>query len=239
MDSLSTQAILFASSFFVGMAFIHINIKNQKIYKTILTFSGAFLFGLTVLHFIPELFRENYNPLFGAFILLGFSFQIILEFLTQGLDHGHYHPDHGHKHQLSISAFAGLFIHELFEASPLAEHDGHSHGAFNNYLLWGLVLHKIPVAIFLGTLLNSYFKQKFKAYAVLFIFSSMAPIGLLLAEEIQFLHQYHEYFMALVIGIFLYISTTILYETNQTHSFNTRKFISILVGFFIAVLTSL
>jgi zinc and cadmium transporter len=237
MDSISTQIILFCASFLVGIVFIYLNIKNQKIYKTILTFSGAFLFGLTVLHFIPELFRQKYNPLFGAFILLGFSFQIILEFLTQGLDHGHYH--HDKKHQLGFSALAGLFIHELFEASPLAEHEGHSHGDYNNFLLWGLVLHKIPVAIFLGTMLSQYYDKKWKAFVVLFLFSIMAPLGLLMAEKISFLHQYHEYFMALVIGIFLYISTTILYETNQNHNFNTRKFISIIIGFAIAVATSL
>ena len=237
MDSLTIQAILFASSFLIGIVFIHINIQNQKIYKTILTFSGAFLFGLTVLHFIPELFHDEYNPLFGAFILIGFSFQIILEFLTQGLDHGHYHEDK--KHQLNFAAMAGLFLHEIFEASPLAHHEGHSHEDFNDFLLWGLVLHKIPVAIFLGTMLSHYFKQKIKAYAVLFLFSIMAPLGLVLAEEISFLNQYHEYFMALVIGIFLYISTTILYETNENHKFNSRKFIAIIVGFVIAVATSL
>ena len=37
-----------------------------------------------------------------------------------------------------------------------------------------------------------------------------------------------------VIGIFLNISTTILFEINEDHKFNMVKFVSIVVGFGIA-----
>lgn len=236
MSTFLIQNILFFSAFITGVIFINVSISNKKVYKNLLSFSGAFLFGLTVLHFIPELFH-NFKPLYGIVILAGFSFQIIIEFLTQGLDHGHYHSNG--KSKLSISAIAGLFVHSLFEASPLAAHEGHNHGQLSEYFLWGLVLHRIPVAIFLGTIVSQYFKKKTHAYLVIFGFSIMAPIGLLLSQEIMVLNQYHEYFMAFVVGIFLYISTTILYEINENHSFNTYKFISILVGFLVAVLSSL
>lgn len=235
MSSVLTQSILFLSAFITGAVFINISISNKKVYKNLLSFSGAFLFGLTVLHFIPELF-SNFKPQYGIIILLGFSFQIIIEFLTQGLDHGHYHTEG--KHKLKFSAIAGLFIHSLFEASPLAEHSGHSHGHLSDYFLWGLVLHKIPVAIFLGTIVSQFFEKKIYAYLVILGFALMAPAGLLLSQEIEILNQYHEYFMAFVVGIFLYISTTILYEINENHSFNTYKFVSIIIGFVIAVLTS-
>ncbi|MFT6746231.1 MAG: zinc and cadmium transporter [Glaciecola sp.] len=236
MNTTLVQSILFLSSFVVGAVFINISISNNKFYKNLLSFSGAFLFGLTVLHFIPEVFHE-FEPMVGIWILLGFSFQIVIEFLTQGLDHGHYHP-HG-KNKLSVSAIIGLFVHSIFEASPLAVHEGHSHTDTSEYFLWGLVLHKIPVAIFLGTIVSKYFTKKIHAYLIILAFSLMAPIGLLLAQEIEFLHQYHQFFMAFVVGIFLYISTTILYEINENHSFNTYKFIAIIIGFTIAILSSL
>jgi zinc and cadmium transporter len=236
MSTAIVQSILFLSSFIVGVLFINVSISNNKFYKNLLSFSGAFLFGLTILHFIPEVFHD-FEPFVGIWILLGFSFQIVIEFLTQGLDHGHYHS--GGKHKLSMSAIIGLFVHSIFEASPLAVHEGHSNGDSTNYFLWGLVLHKIPVAIFLGTIVSQFFSKKLYGYLIILAFSLMAPLGLLLAQEIEFLHQYHQFFMAFVVGIFLYISTTILYEINEDHSFNTYKFIAIIIGFTIAILSSL
>lgn len=234
MSSAIVQSILFLSSFIAGILFINISISSNTFYKNLLSFSGAFLFGLTVLHFIPEIFHE-FEPLIGIWILLGFSFQLVIEFLTQGLDHGHYHS--GGKQKLSISAIVGLFVHSIFEASPLAVHEGHHHDS-SNYFLWGLVLHKIPVVIFLGTIVSQYFSKKIYAYAVILGFSLMAPLGMTIAQEVDFLNQYHHYFMAFVVGIFLYISTTILYEINENHSFNTYKFIAIIFGFTIATLSA-
>ena len=230
---MSTALTLFLSAFLFGAIFIHVKISNKPYFKYLLSFSGAFLFGLTVLHFIPELFHE-FNPLFGIFILLGFSFQIILEFLTKGLDHGHFHFHHG-KPQLSFAAILGLLFHSFFEASPLSMHQGHDHG---DYLLWGLLLHKIPVSIFLGTVLSQAFPKKWKAYLILFVFAMMAPLGLYMGTEVAAFAELQEYFMAFVIGIFLYISTTIIYEVNENHSFNTLKFIAILIGFALAALSS-
>ncbi len=239
MDSFWINIILFLSAFIAGVIFINVSINNKGVYKNLLSFSGAFLFGLTILHFIPEVFHD-FKISYGVVILLGFSFQIAIEFLTQGLDHGHYHS--GGKSKLRFSAVAGLFIHSIFEASPLAAHGhdhGHDHGVSGDFFLWGLVLHKIPVAIFLGTVVSQVFTKKWHAYLVILAFALMAPLGLLLSEHIEFIQKFHEYFMAFVVGIFLYISTTILYEINEDHSFNTFKFIAIMVGFSVAIVTAL
>jgi uncharacterized membrane protein YadS len=45
--------------------------------------------------------------------------------------------------------------------------------------------------------------------------------------------------MATVIGIFLHISTTILFESNVDHRFNFYKMIAIIIGAGIAVLNFL
>lgn len=236
MDSILTQTLLFGITFIAGAIFLFVDLKKEKSLKILLSFSGAFLFGLTILHFLPEIFHE-YKPIYGIFVLIGFSFQIVLEFLTQGIDHGHYHA--GHDNKIKIPALIGLFLHALFEATPLSHghdhgHGGHDHGDFQEYFLTGLILHKLPVAIVFGSMLNHYIGKSVKAFLILGTFALMAPIGLFLSEEITFFQVYHDYFMSVVIGIFLYISTTILFETSENHSFNMVKFGSIILGFGIA-----
>ena len=69
----------------------------------------------------------------------------------------------------------------------------------------------------------------------LFVFSLMTPAGALIA--FNFFQQgsamatdFGYYGLALVIGIFFHISTTILFESDQNHRFNLIKFITILLG---------
>ena len=232
MDSFFTQILLFSITFIFGALFLFINLNKEKSLKILLSFSGAFLFGLTILHFLPDLFLD-YKPVYGLFILIGFSIQLILEFLTRGIDHGHY--EKGDNYKIKIPALIGLFLHALFEATPLAS--GHIHVEnthFHEYFFTGLILHKIPVAIVFGSMLNYYLGRTTKSFIIIAIFSLMAPLGLLLSDQIPILQDYHHYFMALVVGIFLYISTTILFEVSENHKFNVVKFASIIIGFGIA-----
>jgi hypothetical protein len=238
MEHLSTHIILFAATFFSGIVFIRFSPKSQTWIKYLLSFSGAFLFGLTILHFVPEVFQGGDLSL-GLFVLIGFTLQIVLEFLSQGLDHGH---GHGNK-SVQWPALAGLFIHALIESTPLAAHQHlhhDHHDGVSNFMLVGLVLHKIPVAIVLGTLLaqNSNYGKTWKSYVLIIAFSLMAPVGLFFADVIPFIQDYHNELMGIVIGIFLYISTTILFEVSAEHKFNQRKFVSIIIGFGLAYLAS-
>jgi len=41
-----------------------------------------------------------------------------------------------------------------------------------------------------------------------------------------------------VIGIFLHVSTTILFEAEENHRYNLQKFLTILVGLGVALLIS-
>jgi hypothetical protein len=43
--------------------------------------------------------------------------------------------------------------------------------------------------------------------------------------------------MAMVIGIFLHISTTILFESSDGHKFSLQKILAIIIGACIAVLS--
>ncbi|MAW65881.1 MAG: hypothetical protein CMD18_06775 [Flavobacteriales bacterium] len=238
LNSLTTEILLFVITFIAGSIFLFLNINKERSLKILLSFSGAFLFGLTILHFLPDLFLD-YAPSFGIFVLIGFSIQLILEFLTQGIDHGHYHK--GDINKVKLPALIGLFLHALFEATPLASSHTHAENEnhFHESFFLGLILHKLPVAIVFGSMLKHYLGRTPKSFFILASFAIMAPLGLVLSESISTFQDYQHYFMAIVIGIFLNISTTILFEINEDHKFNLVKFISIVVGFSIAGLFSL
>ncbi len=68
----------------------------------------------------------------------------------------------------------------------------------------------------------------------------MAPAGYYFSTQLSNggignLRQYFNRIMGVVIGIFLHISTTILFEASADHKFNLRKMIAVLVGIGIAL----
>ena len=73
----------------------------------------------------------------------------------------------------------------------------------------------------------------------------MSPLGYILSENIKNhstvdIHQYFDKIMAIVVGIFLHISTTILFESStKDHRFNRQKIIAVLLGVLISLLNFL
>ena len=63
---------------------------------------------------------------------------------------------------------------------------------------------------------------------------SFTPLGTYLAHTIDLLSTYGVYLNALVIGVFLHISTIILFESSEGHKFNLRKLLVIILGITIA-----
>jgi len=120
----------------------------------------------------------------------------------------------------------------------------HAHN-HNDHLLWGIVLHKAPAAFALVLLLIiSNFKKPLIIIALL-IFASMSPLGALvgkiLTDQNILTIERQNYVVAFVIGSFLHIATTILFEVESAehHSISMRKLIAILIGIGMAVLTIL
>ena len=66
------------------------------------------------------------------------------------------------------------------------------------------------------------------------IFSAMTPIGTLISNHSSLMTTYIDVINAFVIGIFLHISTTILFETGEGHKFNLSKLVAIILGVGIA-----
>ena len=86
--------------------------------------------------------------------------------------------------------------------------------------------------VFLSMLLNSGM-NKLKAFGLLIVFGVMAPLGTLFAR-IDVIGDFHKEILAIVVGIFLHVSTTILFESNEGHKFNAYKMLAITAGLAIA-----
>jgi len=205
--------------------------------KLLIAFSGAYLLSITALHLLPEVFiGDDRGAYFGSFVLVGFFIQVMLEYLSGGIEHGHAHTHRSAG--LPVGLMIGLCLHAFLEGMPLGGGDaGHSHEHSHSHgvepLLLGIVLHKYPVAmVFLAMLLNSGLGKP-KAFGLLAVFAAMAPLGTLLSG-VEMVGQYNRESLAIVIGIFLHVSTTILFESSEDHRFNAYKVVAIAAGLVLA-----
>jgi zinc and cadmium transporter len=192
--------LLFFTALLAGGLAYFIPSWEERYFKLVLVFAGSYLFAITVLHILPELFMESSDPTrMGLYILLGFLLQQILALLSTGVEHGHiHHPDHAHHHGVQVGVWTimiGLFLHAFLEGTLLTEtgeilghshdhdHEGHhhhhSHG--NGNLLLGILLHKGPEAFALVAVLMSSIKKRW-VFALLVVFALASPLGMLLSN---------------------------------------------------------
>ena len=101
-------------------------------------------------------------------------------------------------------------------------------------MIFGVLMHKIPIAILITAfLVKSNFKMT-KIVLFLLVFAVMTPLGTFVSLFVKGLEAYISYINAIVIGIFLHISTIILFESDQGHKFNFSKLFAIILGIVIA-----
>ena len=204
-----------------------------------LIFAGAYLFGITVVHVIPELFIASSNPVqAGIFVLAGFYLQQLLEYLTSGVEHGHLHSphsDHSHGSGMAVSLLVGLSIHSFLEGSLLGHPTEIASG--NTWpLLIGIVLHKTPAAFAMMTVLICHYKKTRLPWLYLLIFALASPAGLIFSETTELSSMYSEVLFALVSGSFLHISTTIVFESSPQHKFKISRILISILGALLAIL---
>lgn len=228
--------LLLLSSIVLGA----ITVLGFKLYevrhvKLLNAFTGAYLLCLTFLHLLPELYHHHGDHgdhvaraglLIGGLMLAGFFAQIALDYISLGVEHGHSHALPG---RLPVGVVVGLCLHALVEAMALG--DGHSHHdqASRKFLLISIVVHNYPVAIaLLGMLLQSGMRRG-RALGILGLFAVMAPLGMFISANSPLAH-YSRELMAVVVGIFMHISTTILFEASDLHRFNFAKLGAIALG---------
>ena len=240
------SALLFFVTLGAGMSVKLLPGMKSSQLKMLLVFSGAYLFSITFVHILPAVFEETQSiGNSGLFVLAGFFFQMVLEYFTSGIEHGHMHEHHHtseHTVTRTFTLLIALGIHSFMEGSILAYPvEGHHHDSLP--LLGGILLHKVPAAVALMSFLVCQEKPSRYAWVLLVIFALMSPLGLILSE---YLHagsilskDSFLILMALVAGNFLYISTIILFESSPGHSQNLRKLSIILLGALTAILIEL
>lgn len=232
--------LLFLSSAISGIAMVWFRPNGTKSIKLLLSFSGAFLMAICFLHLIPEVFTNTPKEV-SLFLLIGFFLQLLLDYFSGGIEHGHIHL---HKDQLKkfpFLVFLSLCFHAFIEAAPAFHfHPGdHSHDV--SPLLIGIVMHKIPISIVLASLLLANQIKKTNVAIAIIIFSLMAPLGGFLGHWLNHNTQFADlfpYLLALAAGILLHIATTILLETSDNHKFSKMKIVSILVGALLAIIAT-
>lgn len=220
--------------------------RERRTIKLVTAFGGAYILAITSVHLLPEVFAgvAAGNPTrMGLWLLSGFFVQLMLDYFSQGIEHGHAHH-HAHDGRIPWAMLIGLCAHAYLEGTPLAHHahEGHVHtlpGEVHDALLMGIVMHNLPVSFVFMSLLLHNGVSRARAIAAMLAFALMSPLGMLTAELAETIARFQRELMAVVIGIFLHIATTILFETGEEHRFNIRKFLAIVAGAALAVLGSL
>ncbi|MEJ6589565.1 MAG: ZIP family metal transporter [Crocinitomicaceae bacterium] len=241
MSFLILQIYLILSVLFGGLMVAYLKATHKvRMIKLTLAFSGGFLLAIIFQHLLPDLYQHDFENV-GLFILLGFLVQLILEYFSGGIEHGHTHTHSGSR--IPLTLFVALSIHSVIEGFPLGgaygghvSHTGHEHES----LFWGIIFHQIPVAIALMTLFLNSSMGMLKSWFFLTLFALTTPIGALLGMQFnpeQFGLNIHV-ILAVVVGMFLHISTTIIFETSENHRVNLLKLVSILLGGGLAMVLS-
>ncbi len=238
--------VLFLASLSGGLIYLITHKQTSKGIKIMLAFSAAYLLGLTLLHLFPELFASEI-PHVGWYVLGGFMLQVVLDFFSHGVEHGHAHTNKHHHHgtKFLFSVMASLWIHAFIEGMPFggvmpdhAHHHGHAHVHVHdhrNSLLIGISLHKVTEALVLTALLSSTGMNRFRVIFWMVLFACIAPLGAFIhyiigEQGLADLSTLTPKVTGVLIGILLHVSTIILFESEEGHKFNWVKFAAIILG---------
>ncbi len=215
--------------------------------KPMLAFSGAYLFALTITHLLPEaltLLPDQPHQV-GYWVLAGFFGQLLLELLSQGIEHGHVHvhpggPSAQERGRLPGLLLLALIVHSLLEGSILVKNGGSGEVGRNFYaIVLGVALHHIPAAVALATLLRLRLGTFSRVWPWLLLFALASPAGLVFSNYVvltQLLGSgIYAALLGFVAGNFLHVSTTILFETSPEHRLNWPKLGATLAGLLLAL----
>ena len=229
--------VLFSTVFLGGLSSFLFKDHSKTNLGLILSFSGAYIIGISALHLIPETFAGGDAHL-GLWLLLGFFGQLVIDQLSTGIEHGHIHVGHHQDRFFIARIMLGLGLHSYMEGLPLSIQNT-TGGLEHIQLYWGIILHEVPAAFALVTLLKLSKVSTKTIVACLIMYASMSSLGALSGQFLGWNASHAKELMAVVIGTFLHISTTILFEADSSnhHNISYKKLIIIGLGLGIALLT--
>lgn len=200
---------------------------REKFAKNLLVVSAGFLITICLNEVFPEVYSGD-NHHIGLWVIGGVLLQMLLENLTKGFEHGHFHHHTEGKNILPLALIIGLFIHAFLEGIPLANEKE----VLSPYLT-GILVHNIPISFILGAFLVKNKKFSASAFLIIAIFALASPFGLFLGQ--YFNPNLEVYFLALVGGIFLHISSVIIFESNKNHNVDWKKIGLVALGILLAM----
>ncbi|MDN5627842.1 MAG: ZIP family metal transporter [Weeksellaceae bacterium] len=202
--------------------------SKQQLAKSLLILSAGFLITICLNEVFPQVYHsDNHN--IGVYVILGVLVQMLLENLTKGFEHGHLHHHSDDHAIIPVALIAGLFVHAFIEGIPLS----HEKQVLSPYLL-GILFHNVPISFVLGSFLahSKNFSPKF--WLIVMIFALASPLGMLLGK--YFDEDLKVYFLAIVGGIFLHISSVIIFESNKNNKMDWQKIILVICGVSLALM---
>lgn len=202
--------------------------SKQQLAKSLLILSAGFLITICLNEVFPQVYHSN-NHNIGVYVILGVLVQMLLDNLTKGFEHGHLHHHSDDHAIIPVALIAGLFVHAFIEGIPLS----HEKQVLSPYLL-GILFHNVPISFVLGSFLahSKNFSPKF--WLIVMIFALASPLGMLLGK--YFDEDLKVYFLAIVGGIFLHISSVIIFESNKNHKMDWQKIILVICGVSLALM---
>lgn len=229
-----------------GLLVLSFQIKTGKNLKLLLAYSGAYILALCFFELIPEVYEHSDGSrVIGLFVMAGFILQVLLDYISGGIEHGHvhthehghheehHHDEHEHHHPVTrtfpMMMMTGLCIHAFLEGIPLI------YSGVREELFMGIIFHNVPISMMLMTYFLSAGRSVKQGFMALALFSVMTPLGavaakLLIPESSGAEEHYGIWALAVVVGIFLHISTIILFESDKNHRFNLLKLATIVLG---------
>ena len=202
--------------------------SQQKLAKNLLVVSAGFLITICITEVFPEVYgSDNHN--IGIFVIGGVLLQMFLESLTKGFEHGHLHHHHDDDQILPLALIVGLFIHAFIEGIPLAQEKD-----ITSPYLMGILFHNLPISFVLGSFLSQSKSYSTKFWLIVAVFALASPLGMMLGH--YFDPAWKVYFLAVVAGIFLHISSVIIFESNKHHKMDWSKIFFVIVGVLLGLL---
>jgi zinc and cadmium transporter len=243
VNPLSAIFLLAAPILLAGLVAFNISIRQARL-RLILAFSAGYLFALSIMHMLPDAFAQSDVKLVGLFIVIGFCLQLVIDTFSTGIEHGHVHlHNHDCHERLPYGIIVGLMLHSFLEGLPVYDPHSTETSGINYQLILGLGVHNLPITIAFVSLLKEHSSQKLRNWLILILFAFMTPLGYLGSYILQSVglkgyEVYSHAAFALVIGIFLHISTAILFETSDQHKYNIRKVMAMSLGILLAYFIS-
>lgn len=213
--------ILLISSVLIGILLGKFFGQQKKLAKFILILSAGFLITICLNEIFPEIYLSG-KPHIAFFVIGGVLLQMILEILTKGFEHGHFHHP-TEEGILPVTLMFGLFIHAFIEGIPLAN----ATTTFTPFLQ-GILIHNIPISFILGAFLLKNKKFSKTSWFIIALFALASPMGMYLGKYLN--PDYQVYFLAIVAGIFLHISSVIIFESNKNHNIDWEKTAAVILG---------